>query len=248
MAKGRPTLRQRLAADALLSKLRSGFADIAEHRSGDVNISLRDALRSAFALFSLTAPSLLAFDKERTEGNWPRVYGIERVPCDTAMRELLDPVDPESLRPAFKQVLRQLQRGQVLEELVWVEGHYLLALDGTGYFPSHQIHCESCREKHQRTGTVTYSHQMVGAALIPPDQRDVIALMPEPIIQQDGTNKNEGERNAATRFLTKFRQDHPHLQVMVTADRRSSHAPHIEMWQAHDVHYMLGVKAGEHAF
>ena len=144
MAMRAPKVRKHLSADALLSKLRSGFADIADHRSGDVDISLSDALMSAFAMFSLKAPSLLAFDKERAEDNLQRLYGIDRVPCDTAMREILDPVEPEALRPAFKQVFRQLQRGKALEEMVFVEGHYLLALDGTGYFSSHQIHCASC--------------------------------------------------------------------------------------------------------
>jgi hypothetical protein len=243
-----PKLRKHLSADALLSKLRSGFADIADHRSGDVDISLRDALMSAFAMFSLKAPSLLAFDKERAADNLQRVYGLERVPCDTSMREILDPVEPESLRPAFKQVFRQLQRGKALEEMVFVEGHSLLALDGTGYFSSQQIHCASCLEKQHRNGTVTYSHQMLGAALIHPDKRAVIPLMPEPIIKQDGTNKNECERNAAKRFIAKLRQDHPHLNVIVTADSLSANAPHIEMLQAHDGHYLLGVKEGDHAF
>jgi hypothetical protein len=118
--------------------------NITEHRSGKPDMSLTDALMSAFALFSLQSPSLLAFDKERTEDNLQRVYGIERVPCDTAMREILDPVAPESLRPLFKHVFGALQRGKALEEMVFVEGHYLLALDGTGYFSSQQLHCESC--------------------------------------------------------------------------------------------------------
>ena len=39
---------------------------------------------SAFAMFSLKSPSLLAFDDERKEGNLQRVYGIGQVPCDTA--------------------------------------------------------------------------------------------------------------------------------------------------------------------
>src|SRR5262245_5380354 len=104
-----PILRQHLSADALLSKLRSSFADIAEHRAGDVNISLSDVLMSAFAMFSLQAPALLAFDKERSEDNLQRVYGLERVPCDTAMREILDPVDPESLRPLFTGLFGALQ-------------------------------------------------------------------------------------------------------------------------------------------
>jgi hypothetical protein len=163
------------------------------------------------------------------------------------MREILDPVEPETLRPAFQHVFRQLQRGKVLEEMVFVEGHYLLALDGTGYFSSNQIHCASCLEKQHRNGTVTYSHQMLGAALIHPDKREVIPLMPEPIVKQDGTSKNDCERNAAKRFMTKLRQDHPHLNVIVTEDSLSSNAPHIEMLRAHDIHYLLGVKEGDHA-
>jgi hypothetical protein len=248
MAMVAPQARKHLSADALLGLLRSGFADLAEHRAGKPDISLPDALMSAFALFALKSPSLLACDQERTEGNLQRVYGIERVPCDTAMREILDPVEPEFLRPLFTHVFRALQRGKVLEEMVFVEGHYLLALDGTGYFSSRQIHCASCLERHHRNGTITYSHQILGAALIHPDRREVIPLMPEPIVTQDGTEKNDCERNAAQRLITKLRQDHPHLKLIVTEDSLSSNAPHIQMLQDHHLHYILGVKEGDHAY
>ena len=80
---------------------------------------------SAFAMFSLKAPSLLAFDKERAEGNLHTIYGIQHVPCDTYMRERLDPVSPKWLRPVFTSVFRQLQRGKALEEMVFLDGHYL---------------------------------------------------------------------------------------------------------------------------
>ena len=143
MVMSAPKMRKHLSADALFGLLRTGFADIADHRPGTPDISLMDALMSAFAMFSLTSPSLLAFDQERPAGNLPRVYGIERVPCDTSMRAILDPVEPECLRPLFKRVFGALQRGKALEEMVFVEGHSLLALDGTGYFSSNQIHCES---------------------------------------------------------------------------------------------------------
>ena len=243
-----PKLRKHLCADALLRSVQDVFCQIPDHRKGDAKIPLHDALMSAFAMFSLKSPSLLAFDKEKTEDNLQRVYGIGRAPCDTSMRETLDPVEPEHLRPAFKVGFRGLQRGKVLEEMVFVDGHYLLALDGTGYFSSKAIHCESCLEKHHKNGTVTYSHQMLGAALIHPDKRVVIPLMPEPIVKQDGTEKNDCERNAAKRFVTKFRQDHPKLKVIVTEDSLSSNAPHIETLREHDMRYILGVKEGDHAF
>src|SRR6266545_4740603 len=243
-----PTVRKHLSADALFHVVRSGFADIPDPRCADVDISLTDTLMSAFAMFSLKAPSLLAFDKERAEGNLHTIYGMQRVPCDTYRRERLDPLSPTWLRPVFKSVFRQLQRGKALEEMVFLDGHYLLALDGTGYFSSTTIHCASCLHTVHRNGSVTYAHQMLGAAIIHPDVRAVIPLMPEPIGQDDGTDKNDCERNAAKRFVVKLRQDHPHLKFIVTEDSLSSNAPHIETLQHHDLHYILGVKEGDHAF
>src|SRR6266436_5305290 len=223
-----PKGRKHLSADALFRLLQNGFDTIPDHRLSETEIALTDALMSAFAMFSLKAPSLLAFDKERAEGNLHTIYGIQRVPCDTHMREILDPVSPQWLRPVFKSVFRQLQRGKALEAMVFLDGHYLLALDGTGYFSSPTIHCESCLQKVHRNGSVTYSHQMLGAAIIHPDMRAVIPLMPEPIGRHDGTDKNDCERNAAKRFVAKLRQDHPHLKFIVTEDSLSSNAPHLE--------------------
>jgi hypothetical protein len=243
-----PKGRKHLSADALFDLVRSGFAIIPDARLSDPDISLTDALMSAFAMFSLKSPSLLAFDKERAEGNLETIYGLERVPCDTHMREILDTVSPESLRPVFKSVFRQVQRGKALEALAFLDGHYLLALDGTGYFSSKTIHCTSCLQKVHRNGSVTYYHQLLGAAIIHPDVREVIPLMPEPILRHDGMAKNDCERNAAKRFVAKLRQDHPHLQFIVTEDSLSSNAPHIETLHAHNLHYILGVKDGDHAY
>src|SRR6266851_2052003 len=243
-----PKERKYLCADALFRLVRSGLANIADYRYGDAESSLTDALMSAFAMFSLKSPSLLAFDKQRAEGNLGTIYGIEHVPCDTHMRERLDPVSPESLRPSFKSVFRQLQRGKALEAMVFLDGHYLVALDGTGYFSSPTVHCASCPHKVHRNGSITYYHQMLGAAIIHPDVREVIPLMPEPMIKQDGTAKNDCERNAAKRFIAKLRQDHPHLKFIVTEDSLSSNAPHIETLHAHGLHYILGVKAGDHPY
>src|SRR3989475_7381468 len=242
-----PKERKYLCADALFRLVRSGFANIADDRYGDAEISLTDTLMSAFAMFSLKSPSLLAFDKERAEGNLATIYGIERVPCDTHMREILDPVSPKVLRPVFKSVFRQLQRGKALEAMTFLDGHYLLALDGTEYFSSQTIHCASCLHRVHRNGSITYAHQMLGAAIIHPDQRAVIPLMPEPIVNRDGTDKNDCERNAAKRFVAKLRQDHPHLKFIITEDSLSSNAPHIETLHTHNLHYILGVKEGDHA-
>ena len=248
MSTAAPKGRKHLCVDALFNLLPGSFANIADDSVDEVEIPLSDALMSAFAMFSLKAPSLLAFDRQRAEGNLHTIYGIKRAPCDTRMRERLDPVAPESLRPSFTLVFRQLQRGKALEPMVFLDGHYLVALDGTGYFSSPTIHCDSCLRKEHRNGSVTYYHQMLGAAIIHPDFREVIPLMPEPIVKQDGTEKNDCERNAAKRFIAKLRQAHPHLKFIITEDALSSNAPHIETLHDYGCHYILGVKEGDHAY
>ena len=107
--------RKHLSADALIVLVRTRFAKVPDPRAGKPIISLADTLMSAFAMFALKDPSLLAFDQRRQDENFHALYKIDRVPSDTQMREILDQVPPENLRPAFQDVFRQVQRGKVLE-------------------------------------------------------------------------------------------------------------------------------------
>jgi hypothetical protein len=237
-----------LSADALYALLGESFARVPDSRRPNSPIPLSDALLSAFALFALKDPSLLAFDGRRSDGNLKTLFGIGQIPSDTQMREILDEVDPEHLRDAFGDVFRQLQRGKALEPFVFYAGAYLLSLDGTGYFSSPTIHCDLCQVKEHQDGTVTYAHQMLGAVIVHPDHREVIPLAPEPIQKQDGETKNDCERNAARRLLGKIRREHPHLEFIVIEDGLASNGPHLRDLLDHRMHFLLGVKPGDHAF
>jgi hypothetical protein len=76
--------------------------------------------------------------------------------------------------------------------------------------------------------------------------RAVLPVLPEPIVQPEGTDKHDGARQAAKRVVAQWRQDHPHLKCRVTAERLRAKAPHLETLQAHHRRYLLGVTAGEH--
>jgi Transposase DDE domain len=243
-------VRKDLSADSLFRVLRAHFGSLPDPRSAAVEIPLGDTLMSAFAMFALKDPSLLAFDHRRRDpnDNFRTLSGIHRVPCDSQMRAVLDPVDPADLRPPFRAVFHRLQRGQVLKRFVYQDGYYLVSLDGTTYFSSAAIHCPSCLVKHQRNGNSTYSHQLLGATLVHPDLKEVIPLAPEPILQQDGQDKNDCERNATRRWLRSFRREHPHLPVIVVEDALSSNAPHLRDLRAARARYIIGVKPGDHAF
>lgn len=101
-----PAPRKHLSADALFRVLHQAFEDIPDPRTGSPTITLSDALMSGLAMFALKDPSMLAFDqrRQRDAKNLQVTFHIQHVPCDTRMREILDPLDWEQLRPAFREV------------------------------------------------------------------------------------------------------------------------------------------------
>jgi hypothetical protein len=226
------------------------FSRVPDPRTGDVDISLCDSLMSGYAVFSLKAPSLLAFDQKRKEEeeNLRSIFHIRTIPCDTQMRTILDEVDPEYLRPCYKAVFSALQRGKALEEMAFLDGYYLLLMDGTEYFSSEKLKSPYCMERtSSKTGVTTYYLQTLGVVLAHPDRKEVIPLMPEPISKQDGATKNDCEMNASRRLLLKIRKDHPHLKVIVCQDAISPNGPYIRFLMQHDFRFILRVKESDHA-
>ena len=69
---------------------------------------------------------------------------------------------------------------------------------------------------------------------------------PEPIIKQDGDNKNDCERNAAKRLLPRIREQHPSLQLIVVEDGLASNAPHIRLLQELNFRFLLVAHPEDH--
>ena len=247
-------LRQELSAPGLLNTARQHFQESLggdQRISGKTDFSMADTAMCAVAMFNLKFPSMLQFDTaNRTDDviqhNLRTLFGVHKAPSDTQMREILDPVDPRAVRGVFKSVFTSLQRGKILEEFVYFNDSYLLSLDATGYFSSGSVSCSSCCIKEHRDGKTTYYHQILSGVLVHPEKKGVIPFAPEAIVQQDGTQKNDCERNAGERFLEDFRREHPHLKVIVTEDGLGSNAPHIATLKRLNFNYILGCKPGDH--
>ena len=241
-----------LSCAGLIKTVRYQFLKVTDPREfkNGSTISLTDILMSGFAMFSLKFPSLLQFDRKRSDiaiqTNLRNLYGVKQIPSDTYLRERLDELNSTSLRPAFKKVFAAAQRGKVLESFQFINGHYLLSLDGTGQLSSGKVACKHCCKKVHKNGQVTYYHQMLGACIVHPDRSNVIPLCPEAIKSQDGNAKNDCERNASKRLIENFRKEHPHLKVIVVEDGLASNGPHIELLQQHRLKFILGAKPGDH--
>ena len=170
--------RKHLSAPGLINTVCKAFSRIPDPRELGKRslISIRDHLMSGLAVFGLKCPSLLDFDRKRrdvaTKKNLQDLYHVKEPPCDTYMRDRLDEVNPESLRPAFKKVFASFQRGKGLEEFEYLDGHVLISADGTGHFSSSKISCPHCCQKTHKNGSTTYYHQMLGACIVHPDKKE----------------------------------------------------------------------------
>lgn len=147
--------RKYLSAKGLLGVVHSQFQKIKSPRElapRSAPITLSDCLMSAVAMFGLKFPSLLKFDEAKEElelkHNLRTLYHVEQAPSDTYMRERCDEVDPLKIRTVFKSVFACVQRGKGLEPFQYIDQHYLLAGDGTGFFSSDVVHCKNCCVKH----------------------------------------------------------------------------------------------------
>jgi hypothetical protein len=247
-------VRKSLSADALISIVHRQFQTIQDPRQfttkKPASISFIDVLMSGLSVFGLKFPSLLQYDQQRKilDDNLKALYHVNHFPSDTYLRERLDELDPKYIRPVFKKIFAEVQRGKCLEEFEFLNGHYLLALDGTGEFSSSTICCAQCCKKEHKNGSVTYYHQMLGACIVHPDKSTVLPLCPEVIQNEDGSIKNDCERNATKKFIENFRREHPHLKVIILGDGISSNAPYIRLLEENKLKYILVAKPGDHQF
>jgi hypothetical protein len=149
------SLRKHLSAKGLFNTVYEQFKKIKEPRQLATRrqpIKLIDCLMSGLAVFSLKFPSLLKFDEQKNENkishNLRTLFQVENTPSDTYVRERLDEVNPRELRKSYKKIFADAQRGGLLEEFKYLNNHYLLPGDGTGFFSSNEIHCANCCVKY----------------------------------------------------------------------------------------------------
>ncbi len=94
------------AFDTLVQEFHRVLDGLPDFRTGDnTTCSIKDAALGAFSVFFTQSPSFLAHQRtmEQNKGrsNAESLFGIERVPSDNQIRNLLDPVAPNYLFPVF---------------------------------------------------------------------------------------------------------------------------------------------------
>lgn len=244
-------MRKPLKFQELLSSVRAALDRLPEHRSGqNTQYSLTAAGLGAFAVFYTQSPSFLAhqrdMQRQRGQHNAQSLFGVEQIPSDSQLRNLLDPVDPAGLQAPFWEIYAQLEGAGHLADYVGVAGTRLVSLDGSQYFSSQKLHCPNCRIT-VRDEQPSYAHAVMLAVLCAPDQEHVICLEPEFITPQDGHAKQDCEQQATKRWITRNAARFAPGTVTILADDLHCHYPLCTLLQQHHMHFILTCKPASHA-
>ncbi|MCA1601368.1 MAG: transposase [Acidobacteria bacterium] len=249
MAKSYLQLQQHLKFDQLMRFLDREFQHLPDHRASNARYSLADVLKSAFAMFSLKCPSLLDFKKQTIpeQSNLRDIYRIDgAIPCDNQMRGILDPLDPQHLRPLFRSFFLRLQQAGLIRQYQYWQQFVIVSIDGVEHFSSTKVHCPSCTTRTHRNGVVSYHHAGLAAVLLHPDQPEVFPLDFEPILRPDGAKKNDCERTAAKRLCAELDERYHDLPILLVEDALYANAPHIRQITGYGWRYILNVKPDSH--
>ncbi len=251
MGRGTPRGPKQLRFRTLVETLGSAVDRIADSREEHkVTYRLQDCYRSAFAMFYVQDPSLLAFQRRVQQqihrNNLTTQFGVDSIPSDSQLRDVLDAHDYAPLMGVYRQWFNRLQRSKQLERYQYFGDRYLITLDGSQYFTSEKIHCRGCLHKEKSNGHTEYYHQVLQSALVHPDRRQVIPLAPEFIRMQDGSTKQDCESVAALRAVKKIRAAHRQLSGVIVGDALYATEAFITAVSKQRFSFLLGVKPGSH--
>ena len=166
---------------------------------------MEDAALSAFSVFFTQRPSLLDYQvrmqRQRGKNNAQHLFGVHQIPSDNQIRNLLDPVSPQTVFPLFAEFSAAWYRNAYLQPFRSLGDTLLVALDGTEYFCSQKIHCVNCSHRTRRHGATRYYHVALTPVIVAPGPAAVVPLAPEFVSPQDGHDQQDGELAAAGRWL-----------------------------------------------
>ncbi len=237
--------------DQLVDRFRAILAGFPDKRTGaNTQYSMEDIGLSAFAVFFTQSPSFLAhqiaMQKAKGTNNAQSLFHIKNIPSDTHIRDMLDPIAPESLFPVYDMVYESFAEQGILNTFHGVNDTRLIALDGTWYFSSENIHCDNCSCIEHKSGQITYYHSAITPVIVGTGKPYAIPLRPEFIIPQDGHDKQDCEIAAGKRWLEKNGAFYQNGNATILGDDLYAHQPFCRRVMLYGYHYIFTCKPDSH--
>ena len=97
--------------------------------NNNIKYDLEDIMLTPLAMFYMQSKSWLSFQQKmetsKGKSNMTTMFGVDKIPTDNLVRELVDKIDPYLLQPVYDDVLKLAQTNGILKEFT-VMGDYLV--------------------------------------------------------------------------------------------------------------------------
>ena len=136
--------------DRFIAALRRYGQTLPDPRTGrNTSYGMADFVVAAFAPFFMQSPSFLAHQRhlETAQGrsNCQTLFGMAKIPGDSQVRAKLDPIEPTHFYPMFDDIMAAFTQSGGTEAMRCLDGHLLIALDGSEFCRSNGIPCRPVR-------------------------------------------------------------------------------------------------------
>jgi len=243
---------EQFSQSTMINQIKDTFNTLPDSRTGKGNnqkYSISDAAMSAYSIFFMQSPSFLdhqkSMQKEKDKNNAESLFGVHEIPSDNQIRNLLDSINPSSLKALYHSFLNGVEQQGKLMDFKSLNNGYLVALDGVEYFGSQKISCPQCLTKKLKNGKTHHSHIAVTPVIVSPDQSSVIPLVPEFVCPEDGVEKQDYELAASKRWLESENDFIPENTTYL-GDDLYCHQPFCEQIIEQKKHFILVCKPDSH--
>ena len=221
-------MRKTLTVDHFIERLKS--KTLTDERTGQNTLyEVTDAALAAFSMFYMQSGSFLAGQKhlEQIKGtsNANTVFQMDKIPTTPQIRNLLDPVAPEELAEEFRYFLRELEEAGHLSQMKVLDQRLAFSLDGVYYFCSQKVSCQQCQTQTLKNGDVLYKHSAITPVVVSPQSKVVLPYVPEYIVPQDGKEKQDCEREASKRWVSREQDTLRQFRAVLLGDDLYSNQP-----------------------
>lgn len=228
----------------------NGLPDSRNAASNNLKYTVTDAVLSAFSVFFTQSPSFLDYQirmqKDCGKNNAQSIFGVHQIPSDNQIRNILDPIPPETLLPIIAEVGDELYKNGYLTPFRSINDTLLVALDGTDFFSSAKISCPLCSTQTLKNGDTLHRHIAITPVIVAPRQASVVALPPAFVQPQDGHEKQDCEIAAAKRWLSDWGSHYAPWRLTLLGDDLYCHQPFCQMAIDQGFHVLMTCKPNSH--
>lgn len=245
---------KRFPLQAFFKESQRAWSELPDSRRPSPNrrYEISDAVNSAMSVFFMQSASFLSHHqtvshKPKGKRNLQNLFEVDQVPSDNQIRNLLDALSVEAFVPQYEWIWHRIERLGGLEPYQTELKTKLIALDGMVYHSSTRIHCANCAVREDRVGTRHYYHATLLPLMVNPEYEHVLACFPEMITPQDGHEKQDCERQAAKRWLTKWSPLYPPKTITYLGDDLFCNQPLCEQVIASGQSFIFVCKPESHS-